>query len=48
MEDGIKKGIDERRGGVWKSEGFPMKGSRIREADSDDRGGSPYYKTNLR
>jgi hypothetical protein len=26
MEDGMKKGIDERRGGVWKPEGFPMKG----------------------
>ena len=26
IEDGMKKGIDERRGGVWKSEGFPMKG----------------------
>jgi hypothetical protein len=26
MEDGMKTGITERRGGVWKSEGFPMKG----------------------
>ena len=25
-EDGVKTGIAERRGGVWKSEGFPMKG----------------------
>ena len=26
MEDGMKTGINERRGGVWNSEGFPMKG----------------------
>ena len=30
MEYGVKRGIDERRGGVWKSEGFLMKGSGIR------------------
>jgi hypothetical protein len=26
MKDGMKTGITERPGGVWKSEGFPMKG----------------------
>jgi hypothetical protein len=30
MEDGVKTGITERRGRVWKSEGFLMKGSGIR------------------
>ena len=40
MKDGMKTGITERPGGVWKSSnaGFPMKGSGIRFADSDDRG----------
>jgi hypothetical protein len=33
MEDGMKTGITERRVGVWKSEGFPMK-----NLDSEDRG----------
>ena len=44
MKDGMKTGITERRGGVWKSEGFPMKGSGIRFADSDDRGVHPKMK----
>ena len=34
----MKIGVTERQGGVWKSEGFLMKGSGIRFADSDDRG----------
>ena len=38
MNDGMKTEVTERRGGVWKSFGFPMKGSGIRFADSDDRG----------
>ena len=46
MKDGVKTGITERQGGVWKPEGFPMKGSGIRFADSDDRGVPPMVAEN--
>ena len=48
MEDGMKPEVTERQGGVWKSEGFPMKGSGILSNPSDFEsrilmtGGSPY------
>jgi hypothetical protein len=58
IKDGVKTKVTERRGGVWKSSntGFLMKGSGIREADSDegvwnpalldsdDRGFPPYVR----